>query len=124
MLTKLQRDLLAFIIRYADENSGMGPSYDEMARGIGVSSKGNVHRQIVGLENRGFIRRIPNRSRAIEVLRRPDSAEAPIDRARRNLAIAQRVLEDATGAPFDATLALIAIKTAIAHLGAVKGGAT
>lgn len=125
MLTDRQRDLLDFIIRYADEHRGGAPSFDEMAVALAVKSKSRVHEMIVALEERGFIRRVPNRVRAIEVLRRPEAVGSPVDQARANLRIAQRVLEEAAGAPFGATLgatlALIAIKTAIEHLGPGKG---
>lgn len=124
MLTKSQRDLLAFITRYTDESEGMAPTFAEMGAAIGHPSKSHISKLVIQLEARGFIRRIPNRARAIEVLRRPEAAGSPVDQARANLRIAQRVLEDAAGAPFGATLALIAIKTAIEHLGPGKGEAT
>jgi repressor LexA len=126
MLTKPQRDLLAFIAGYADANEGMAPTFAEMADGVGRKSKSSIHRLLKQLEARGSIRSLPNRARAIEVLKRPEPTEpteSPIDRARRNLAIALRALQDAAGAPFGVTLAVIAIKTAIVHLGPGKGEA-
>lgn len=71
MLTVRQNDLLKFIHERMKE-SGIAPSYDEMATGVGVASRSGVHRLLVGLEERGFIRRLPNRSRAIEIVRLPE----------------------------------------------------
>lgn len=70
-LTKKQRKLLDFIISSTDENRGVAPSFDEMKTAIGLKSKGNVHRLVTALEDRGWIRRIPQRARAIEVLVKP-----------------------------------------------------
>ena len=66
-LTTEQRRCLEFIIGY-DRARGQTPSYDEICEGLGVHSKSCVHRLITALDERGFIRRIPNRARAIEVL--------------------------------------------------------
>jgi len=77
MLTKKQRELLAFIeARLAAD--GVSPSFDEMREAIGLKSKSGVHRLVGGLEERGFLRRLPNRARALEVLRGPaESTPAP-----------------------------------------------
>lgn len=69
-LTERQRECLLFIIDTVDE-SGVAPSYDEIMWGLGLRSKSGIHRLVDALEERGFIRRIPARRRAIEVLRRP-----------------------------------------------------
>ena len=119
MLTQRQSDLLRFIVRYADEH-GMSPTYAEMADGLSLTFKSSIFKLLDGLQERGFIRRIPYRARAVEVLKRPEATEPPIDRAKRNLVIAQRALEEAGGKPFGATLALIAIRTAMEHLGEAK----
>ena len=71
MLTRKQRELLGFIDQYITASDGVCPSYNEMAEGIGAKSKSSVHRRLKGLEERGFIRRLPNRYRAIEIVRRP-----------------------------------------------------
>ena len=72
MLTKKQSELLRFIQeRLAD--SGVPPSFDEMKDALDLKSKSGIHRLILALEERGFIRRLPNRARAIEVLRLPES---------------------------------------------------
>ncbi len=76
-LTHKQRELLTFIDTQTTKNGGVCPSFDEMTEALGLRSKSGVHRIIEALEGRGFIRRIPNRARAIEVIRRPGDP-API----------------------------------------------
>jgi len=73
MLTKKQSDLLRFIHERLKE-SGVPPSFDEMKEALDLRSKSGIHRLILALEERGFIRRLPNRARALEVLRMPDSS--------------------------------------------------
>ena len=73
MLTKKQSDLLRFIHERLTE-SGVPPSFDEMKDALDLRSKSGIHRLILALEERGFIRRLPNRARALEVLRLPESA--------------------------------------------------
>lgn len=74
MLTRKQYDLLSFIdLRLAD--SGVSPSFEEMKDSLSLKSKSGVHRLINALEERGFIRRLPNRARALEVLRMPELAQ-------------------------------------------------
>ena len=75
MLTAKQNELLRFINdRLA--KSGVSPSFDEMREALDLKSKSGVHRLISALEERAFIRRLPNRARALEVLRMPDAAMA------------------------------------------------
>jgi repressor LexA len=71
MLTAKQRDLLLFIDKRLNE-SGISPSFDEMREALDLKSKSGVHRLISALEERGFIRRLPNRARALEVLKLPE----------------------------------------------------
>src|SRR5258708_12723553 len=73
MLTKKQLDLLMYIHERLKE-SGVPPSFDEMKEALDLRSKSGIHRLILALEERHFIRRLPNRARAIEVLRLPESA--------------------------------------------------
>lgn len=73
MLTEKQRELLIFINRRIKE-TGVSPSFDEMKEALDLRSKSGIHRLIMALEERGFLRRLPNRARALEVLRLPDSA--------------------------------------------------
>jgi repressor LexA len=67
-LTTKQREMLAFIERHLEANNGIAPTYDEMALGVGVASKSGVARLIDALEERGYIRRLRNRARALEVV--------------------------------------------------------
>lgn len=77
MLTAKQRELLQFITVRLEE-SGISPSFEEMKEALDLKSKSGVHRLISALEERGFIRRLPNRARALEVIRQPeDSVAAP-----------------------------------------------
>ena len=75
MLTVKQRELLLFIDERLKE-SGVSPSFDEMREALELKSKSGVHRLISALEERSFIRRLPNRARALEVLRMPEMAPA------------------------------------------------
>ena len=72
MLTRKQYELLRFIHERLKE-SGVPPSFDEMKEALDLRSKSGIHRLITALEERGFIRRLPNRARAIEVIRLPES---------------------------------------------------
>lgn len=74
MLTAKQYELLSFIDRRL-RATGVSPSFDEMKEALGLKSKSGVHRLITALEDRGFIRRLPNRARALEVLRMPPREE-------------------------------------------------
>lgn len=72
MLTRKQAELLKFICNRMDAE-GVAPSFDEMKEAIGLKSKSGIHRLISALEERGFIRRLPHRARALEILRRPET---------------------------------------------------
>jgi repressor LexA len=72
MLTRKQMELLSFINQRMKE-SGIPPSFDEMKEALDLASKSGIHRLITALEERGFIRRLPNRARALEVIRLPES---------------------------------------------------
>ena len=76
MLTRKQYELLVYIDQQLRKN-GISPSFDEMKDALGLKSKSGIHRLITGLEERGFIRRLPHRARALEVLRLPQNMEAP-----------------------------------------------
>lgn len=71
MLTRKQHELIRFIQTRLEE-TGVSPSFEEMKEALDLKSKSGVHRLISALEERGFIRRLPNRARALEVLRQPD----------------------------------------------------
>ena len=81
MLTRKQHELLLFIHERLKE-SGIPPSFDEMKEALDLASKSGIHRLITALEERGFIRRLPNRARALEVLRLPDSIAPGLNAAR------------------------------------------
>jgi len=76
MLTRKQHELLLFINKRLGE-SGICPSFDEMKEALGLKSKSGVHRLITGLEERGFIRRLAHRARALEVARLPENLSTP-----------------------------------------------
>ena len=82
MLTRKQAELLRFIHERLKE-AGVPPSFDEMKDALDLRSKSGIHRLITALEERGFIRRLPNRARAIEVIKLPESVANGIVRAAR-----------------------------------------
>ena len=75
MLTKKQKNLLLFINKKL-RASGVSPSYEEMKRSLNLKSKSGIHRLISALEERGFIRRLPHKARALEVIKLPETASA------------------------------------------------
>src|SRR5215468_10771834 len=81
MLTRKQFELLRFIHERLKE-AGVPPSFDEMKDALDLRSKSGIHRLITALEERGFIRRLPNRARAIEVIKLPESVAQGIGAGR------------------------------------------
>jgi repressor LexA len=81
MLTRKQYELLMFIHERLKE-AGVPPSFDEMKSALDLKSKSGIHRLITALEERGFIRRLPHRARALEILRLPDAMSAGIAKQR------------------------------------------
>ena len=75
MLTKKQKNLLLFINKKL-RSSGVSPSYEEMKNSLNLKSKSGIHRLISALEERGFIRRLPHKARALEVIKLPETASA------------------------------------------------
>jgi repressor LexA len=75
MLTRKQHELLHYIHQHLNAH-GVSPSFDEMKDALGLKSKSGIHRLISGLEERGFLRRLPHRARALEILRVPDGGES------------------------------------------------
>ena len=73
MLTRKQHELLMFIHERIKE-SGVSPSFDEMKEALDLASKSGIHRLITALEERGFLRRLPHRARALEVVKLPEQA--------------------------------------------------
>jgi repressor LexA len=84
MLTTKQKELLVFIDARLRE-TGVPPSFEEMKEALALQSKSGVHRLIMALEERGFIRRLPHRARAIEVIKLPDA----VTDTRRNLTVVE-----------------------------------
>src|SRR5215469_6642781 len=76
MLTRKQRELLLFINQRLTA-TGVSPSFDEMKDALNLKSKSGIHRLVSGLEERGFIRRLPHRARALEVVKLPEESAAP-----------------------------------------------
>jgi len=81
MLTRKQHELLLFINERLQKD-GVPPSFEEMKEALDLRSKSGIHRLITALEERGFIRRLPNRARALEVIRLPEDAQPPKPAAR------------------------------------------
>ena len=77
MLTKKQHELLLYIDKRLSE-TGVSPSFEEMKEALDLKSKSGVHRLISALVERGFINRLKNRARALEVIRMPDTRSAPV----------------------------------------------
>jgi repressor LexA len=89
MLTAKQKELLHFINSRVQE-TGVPPSFDEMKEALELRSKSGIHRLITALEERGFIRRLPHRARALEILKLPEAMQ---DSAARRAAFSPSVIE-------------------------------
>ncbi|ESR23485.1 transcriptional repressor LexA [Lutibaculum baratangense] len=96
MLTKKQHELLMFIHGRLKE-AGVPPSFDEMKEALDLKSKSGIHRLITALEERGFIRRLPHRARALEILRLPEVASGSAARPPRGFS--PSVIEGSRGKP-------------------------
>ncbi|MBI3705190.1 MAG: transcriptional repressor LexA [Rhizobiales bacterium] len=96
MLTRKQFELLRFIHERLTE-AGVPPSFDEMKDALDLRSKSGIHRLITALEERGFIRRLPNRARAIEVIKLPDSVAHGISGGGRSRGFTPSVIEGDLG---------------------------
>lgn len=88
MLTRKQHELLRFIQERLRE-TGVPPSFDEMKEALDLKSKSGIHRLIIALEERGFIRRLPNRARALEVIRVPEASAGTTARGRFNPSVVE-----------------------------------
>jgi repressor LexA len=96
MLTRKQYELLRFIHERLKE-SGVPPSFDEMKDALDLRSKSGIHRLITALEERGFIRRLPNRARALEVIRLPETVAPAMGNARGRGGFSPNVIEGSLG---------------------------
>ena len=92
MLTPKQKQLLLFINERI-EATGVPPSFDEMKEALDLKSKSGIHRLIMALEERGFIRRLPHRARALEVVKMPERGRAALDGERRPRGFMPTVIE-------------------------------
>jgi repressor LexA len=95
MLTRKQYELLMFIHERLKE-AGVPPSFDEMKAALDLRSKSGIHRLITALEERGFIRRLPHRARALEVVKLPESV-APSLAAKQKPAFSPNVIQGSLG---------------------------
>jgi repressor LexA len=103
MLTRKQSELLTYIQARLAE-SGISPSFEEMKEALALKSKSGVHRLISALEERGFIRRLPNRARALEILRMPD-AQSGAASPSRGTAAAPQAANDVVDLPLHGRIA-------------------
>ena len=94
MLTSKQKELLMFIHERLKE-TGVPPSFDEMKEALDLKSKSGIHRLITALEERGFVRRLPHRARAMEIVRLPDSMPQPL--SQRSRGFSPSVIEGSLG---------------------------
>jgi len=97
MLTRKQHELLMFIHERIKE-TGVSPSFDEMKEALDLASKSGIHRLITALEERGFLRRLPHRARALEVVKLPQQATTAAP-PRGRQAFKPHLVENGTGAP-------------------------
>ena len=94
MLTPKQKELLMFIHERLKE-SGVPPSFDEMKEALDLRSKSGIHRLITALEERGFVRRLPHRARAMEIIKLPESVPQSV--AARGRGFSPSVIEGSLG---------------------------
>jgi repressor LexA len=105
MLTAKQHELLLFIHRRLEE-TGISPSFEEMKEALDLKSKSGVHRLISALEERGFIRRLANRARALEVVKMPENmANDPVARIVAPLAAVREPANDVIEIPLHGKIA-------------------
>ena len=104
MLTVKQRELLQFIHARLQE-SGVSPSFDEMREALDLKSKSGVHRLISALEERQFIRRLPNRARALEVIRMPETVSPTLAAAMATKAVVPAAANDTIEIPLHGRIA-------------------
>jgi len=110
MLTRKQHELLMFIHERIKE-TGVSPSFDEMKEALDLASKSGIHRLITALEERGFIRRLAHRARALEVMKLPEQATtgAPRGRAGFTLAVIEGGGRSAAAEPANDTRELVLV---------------
>ncbi len=114
MLTRKQLDLLEFIHKRL-QSVGVPPSFDEMKDELNLRSKSGIHRMITALEERGFIRRLPHRARAIEIVKLPEALE-------RKTGFTPRVIDGDRRAPPAAAMAVEAQAQELPVMGRIAAG--
>ena len=119
MLTQKQLDLLGFIHKRV-ERDGIPPSFDEMKDALGLRSKSGIHRLITALEERGFIRRLPHRARALEILQLPDVLERSDSSPR--TAFSPQVIEGSRADPPPAAIAVSVDAVELPLMGRIAAG--
>jgi len=113
MLTRKQLELLDFIHKRL-ERDGVPPSFDEMKEALDLRSKSGIHRLITALEERGFLRRLPHRARALEIVKLPEALSRP--------GFAPRVIEGGAGAQPPAALPVEAEALDLPVMGRIAAG--
>lgn len=103
MLTRKQHELLIFINQRLKE-SGIPPSFDEMKDALDLRSKSGIHRLITALEERGFLRRLPNRARALEILKLPESISGSMASPDRVRGFSPSIIEGSLGKALPSSL--------------------
>lgn len=122
MLTKKQYQLLLFIDQRLKE-TGVSPSFDEMKEALDLKSKSGIHRLITGLEERGFIRRLPHRARALEVMKLPENLLEPAPSAPATAGASMTVIQgDFSGALPGALTALETAAVTLPLYGKIAAG--
>ena len=104
MLTAKQRELLQYIDGRLKQ-SGVSPSFDEMREALDLKSKSGVHRLISALEERGFIRRLPNRARALEVVKMPELSSPTLAAAQATKIVVPAAANDTMDIPLHGRIA-------------------
>ena len=115
MLTKKQLDLLELIHRRL-QRDGVPPSFDEMKEALDLRSKSGIHRLITALEERGFIRRLPHRARALEIVKLPDSLRERLE------GFTPRVIEGDRSDPPAGAMPVTASATELPVMGRIAAG--
>ena len=123
MLTRKQHELLMFINERVKE-SGVPPSFDEMKDALDLRSKSGIHRLITALEERGFIRRLPNRARALEVLKLPEANSPSLNKSGRGFSpsVVEGGLGKAKPAPVESNVDEEATGVSIPVMGRIAAG--
>ena len=121
MLTPKQKELLMFIHERVKE-TGVPPSFDEMKDALDLRSKSGIHRLITALEERGFIRRLPHRARALEILKLPESVPQSLGGGQGGRGFSPSVIEGSLGRRREETSDDTAQNVAVPVMGRIAAG--